>query len=40
MGGAGAILQPEESISRMLKVIHGLTGTGKFYNYDGSEVPW
>lgn len=40
MGGELAMLQPEESISGMLKVVHGLEGTGKFYGYDGSEVPW
>jgi NAD(P)-dependent dehydrogenase (short-subunit alcohol dehydrogenase family) len=40
MGGAGATLQPQESIRGMLRVIHGLEGTGKFYRYDGSEVPW
>jgi NAD(P)-dependent dehydrogenase (short-subunit alcohol dehydrogenase family) len=40
MGGELAVLQPEESISGMLKVVHGLEGTGKFYGYDGSEVPW
>jgi NAD(P)-dependent dehydrogenase (short-subunit alcohol dehydrogenase family) len=40
MGGAGAVLQPEESISGMLKVVHGLETSGKFYGYDGSEMPW
>jgi NAD(P)-dependent dehydrogenase (short-subunit alcohol dehydrogenase family) len=40
MGGEGAMLGPEESISGMLKVVHGLQGTGKFYSYNGSEVPW
>jgi NAD(P)-dependent dehydrogenase (short-subunit alcohol dehydrogenase family) len=40
MGGDGAVLEPEESISGMLKVVHGLQGTGKFYTYNGSEVPW
>jgi NAD(P)-dependent dehydrogenase (short-subunit alcohol dehydrogenase family) len=40
MGGAGAALQPEESISGMLKVVHGLETSGKFYRYDGSEMPW
>jgi NAD(P)-dependent dehydrogenase (short-subunit alcohol dehydrogenase family) len=40
MGGEGAVLEPEESISGMLKVVHGLEGSGKFYTYDGSEVPW
>lgn len=40
MGGPRAVLQPEESISGMLKVVHGLEASGKFYGYDGSEVPW
>jgi NAD(P)-dependent dehydrogenase (short-subunit alcohol dehydrogenase family) len=40
MGGEWAALQPEESIGSMLKVVHGLEGTGKFYRYDGSEMPW
>lgn len=40
MGGEWALLQPEESIGSMLKVVHGLEGSGKFYRYDGSEVPW
>jgi NAD(P)-dependent dehydrogenase (short-subunit alcohol dehydrogenase family) len=40
MGGEEAMLGPEESISGMLKVVHGLQGTGKFYAYTGSEAPW
>jgi len=42
MGGEGAVLEPEESISGMLKTIHALkeSDTAKFYTYDGSEVPW
>lgn len=42
MGGAGAILEPEVSIGGMLKVVHGLqeNDNGKFFTYDGSEVPW
>jgi hypothetical protein len=40
MGGAGAVLQPEESISGVLKVVHELEVSGKFYGYDGSELPW
>jgi NAD(P)-dependent dehydrogenase (short-subunit alcohol dehydrogenase family) len=42
MGGPHAPLQPPESIRGMLKVINGLTirETGKFFSYDGSEVPW
>lgn len=42
MGGVGAILEPEESIRGMLKVLHGLTGAenGKFFEYSGAEVGW
>lgn len=42
MGGEGAVLEPEESIGGMLKVLHGLKSedNGKFFTYDGSEVPW
>lgn len=42
MGGDGAILEPEVSIGGMLKVVHGLKegDNGKFFTYDGSEVPW
>ena len=40
MGGEWAVLQPKESISGMLKVVHRLETSGKFYRYDGSEVPW
>ena len=42
MGGVGAILEPEESIGGMLKVIRSLNeaDTGKFYQYDGNIVPW
>jgi NAD(P)-dependent dehydrogenase (short-subunit alcohol dehydrogenase family) len=42
MGGGGATLTKPESISSMLEVIEGLTieSTGKFYNYDGVELPW
>jgi len=42
MGGQGAILEPDHSIGGMLKVIHGLKDgdSGKFYQYDGAEVPW
>lgn len=42
MGGSGAVLEPEESISGMLKCIHGLDqgSNGKFYTYTGKEVPW
>lgn len=42
MGGDGAILEPHESIGGMLKTIKGLGegDNGKFYTYDGSQVPW
>lgn len=42
MGGPGAMLEPEESVAGMVKVLEGLTiaDTGKFYTYTGKEVPW
>ena len=42
MGGAGAELTPEESVSAMRALIHGLTmeQAGKFLRRDGSEIPW
>ncbi|HEX3942683.1 MAG TPA: SDR family oxidoreductase [Rhizomicrobium sp.] len=42
MGGAGAPLLPEQSVSGMRKVIAGLTlsNSGKFLNWDSGERPW
>ena len=42
MGGAGAPLAPETSIAGMRKVIAGLSrrDSGRFINYDGSDIPW
>ncbi len=42
MGGASAVLEPEESGSGLRALIGGLTDTdkGKFFQYDGSELPW
>ena len=42
MGGANATLSKPESISSMLKVIQNLTteSNGKFFNYNGEELPW
>jgi NAD(P)-dependent dehydrogenase (short-subunit alcohol dehydrogenase family) len=42
MGGPGAPLSPEQSVSGMRKVIAGLTSaeSGKFLNWDGGERPW
>ena len=42
MGGDGAILEPEESVSGILKVITTKTNadSGKFFKYDGSVLPY
>ena len=42
MGGEGAVLEPEESIAGMLKVLRGLDEgrSGRFYAYHGGEVGW
>jgi NAD(P)-dependent dehydrogenase (short-subunit alcohol dehydrogenase family) len=42
MGGKSAPLAPETSVSGMRKVIEGLTSkqSGRFLNYDGSDIPW
>ena len=42
MGGAGAPLTPEASVSGLRKVIAGLkpADSGKFLSYDGSPIPW
>ncbi|POS73594.1 short chain dehydrogenase/reductase SDR [Diaporthe helianthi] len=42
MGGDGAVLEPEESIGGMLKVLHSVESkdNGRFRSYDGSKVPW
>jgi NAD(P)-dependent dehydrogenase (short-subunit alcohol dehydrogenase family) len=42
MGGPGADLQPPESVTGMRQVIAGLIAaqSGRFLNYDGSEIPW
>jgi len=42
MGGAGAMLEPEESIGGMLKLLHGLQDgdNGGFFSYDGKKKPW
>lgn len=42
MGGPGAALAPEQSVSGMRKVIEGLRkdDNGRFLNYDGSPIPW
>jgi NAD(P)-dependent dehydrogenase (short-subunit alcohol dehydrogenase family) len=42
MGGAGASISPEESVTAMRKVIDALTPvqTGAFLNWRGGEYPW
>lgn len=42
MGGPSAPLPPEVSVAGMRKVIAtlSLAHTGRFLNYDGTEIPW
>jgi NAD(P)-dependent dehydrogenase (short-subunit alcohol dehydrogenase family) len=42
MGGTNAPLAPKDSVAHMLKVFLKLNASdsGKFLNYDGSELPW
>jgi NAD(P)-dependent dehydrogenase (short-subunit alcohol dehydrogenase family) len=42
MGGPGASLSPEDSVSAMLEVMDRLTpsDTGRFLDHRGKEVPW
>ncbi|TXI28856.1 MAG: SDR family oxidoreductase [Nitrosomonas oligotropha] len=42
MGGPGALITTEQSVTGMRRVIGNLTlqDSGKFYAFDGKEVPW
>ncbi|KIJ62391.1 hypothetical protein HYDPIDRAFT_114479 [Hydnomerulius pinastri MD-312] len=42
MGGNGAILEPHVSVKGILNVVTSATldHAGKFYNYQGKEIPW
>ena len=42
MGGPSGLIDAEESVRGMRQVIDGLTTetAGRFYNYDGREIPW
>lgn len=42
LGGSGALLDPEPSVAGMRRVIAHLGNgdSGRFYNYDGSPIPW
>ena len=42
MGGGSAPLEPKESVAGMRQVIEDLgpEKSGRFFSYDGSEIPW
>ncbi len=42
MGGESADIAPDQAVAGMRKVIAGLTtaDNGKFFNYDGTALPW
>lgn len=42
MGGKGAMIEAEVSVSSMLEVVGGLkeADSGRYYRYDGGIVPW
>ncbi|MBT4934167.1 MAG: SDR family oxidoreductase [Rhodospirillaceae bacterium] len=42
MGGPSGLIDAPESVSGLRQVIDHLSleTTGRFYNYDGSEIPW
>jgi NAD(P)-dependent dehydrogenase (short-subunit alcohol dehydrogenase family) len=42
MGGANALITVQQSVAGMRRVIEQLTLTssGKFYDYEGKEIPW
>jgi len=42
MGGPNAMISTEQSVSGMRQVISGLSmaDSGKFFGYDGREIPW
>ncbi|EKM57411.1 uncharacterized protein PHACADRAFT_251059 [Phanerochaete carnosa HHB-10118-sp] len=42
LGGEGAVLEPAESVSNVLKVLTNLksSDSGKFFRYDGNTIPW
>ncbi len=42
MGGAGAPVEPKDSVAGMLEVIDGLTpdDNGRFLDYEGKTIPW
>ncbi|KAK3390034.1 hypothetical protein B0H63DRAFT_464685 [Podospora didyma] len=42
MGGEGAVMEPEDSIQDVLRVLHGLKkeDNGKFFHHSGETIPW
>jgi NAD(P)-dependent dehydrogenase (short-subunit alcohol dehydrogenase family) len=42
MGGSGGLIDAPESVNGLRQVIKGLNleNSGRFYNYDGLEIPW
>jgi NAD(P)-dependent dehydrogenase (short-subunit alcohol dehydrogenase family) len=42
MGGAGAPLEPQDSVRGLRKVLAGLRpgDSGRFFSHDGSAIPW
>jgi len=42
MGGEGAVLEPEESVRGIVKVVTSVTPTdsGQFFRYNGTKHPW
>ena len=42
MGGEGAMLEVDFAVSHIVKLISSLTvsDSGKFFRYDGGELPW
>ena len=42
MGGPNALIDTKTSVKGLIEVIDNLTpkNSGKFYNYDGSPIPW
>ncbi|QYK48704.1 MAG: SDR family oxidoreductase [Phycisphaeraceae bacterium] len=42
MGGPNAPLKPDESVGHLIRLIDRLTAadSGRFFNYDGTTLPW
>ncbi|KAJ8455726.1 hypothetical protein ONZ51_g12354 [Trametes cubensis] len=42
MGGEGALIEPEESVQGILKLITSATSkdSGRYLRYNGEEIPW